>query len=341
MVMRNLLYENDSQTLMWAVISQLLYDTCRVQRIGKTNLKLINNDFVLRLFMITANIDHGSMEAKSAVQLLVALNEQYMITEVAESTPVNSESMEEDDMWSVSSSNCDQNLVFEALRSYCSECHSFGEHLVFIINRERETNLQMLILKLLYLIFKHPETCDLFYTNDLAVLVDVFIRELYDLPSESVEVRQTYLRVLYPMLKHSQLNNPPHYKRDQLLRVLLCVNGSFSPLKFFKVDDLTKSLVFKCLSVDWLEHSSPITPTTMKDFKSPVNQHPYLAIDSRERSMSDVSVNSLMQVAEVRKPLPGIVLSTKSTRKKPAPPPHRSKHKSHVKSSPDGSDDNN
>jgi hypothetical protein len=49
-------------------------------------------------------------------------------------------------------------------------------------------SLQLLILKLLYLIFTTPETYEYFYNNDLRVLVDVFIRELYDLPDDAESV---------------------------------------------------------------------------------------------------------------------------------------------------------
>ena len=48
--------------------------------------------------------------------------------------------------------------------------------------------MQLLILKLLYLLFTTPGTEEYFYTNDLRVLVDVFIRELLDLPDESESV---------------------------------------------------------------------------------------------------------------------------------------------------------
>jgi hypothetical protein len=51
-----------------------------------------------------------------------------------------------------------------------------------------EEHIQMLILKLLYEIFTTPETSEFFYTNDLHVLVDVFIRELYNLSDESERV---------------------------------------------------------------------------------------------------------------------------------------------------------
>jgi len=45
--------------------------------------------------------------------------------------------------------------------------------------------MQLLILKILYLIFTTKGTSEYFYTNDLCVLVDVFLRELADLDEES------------------------------------------------------------------------------------------------------------------------------------------------------------
>lgn len=44
--------------------------------------------------------------------------------------------------------------------------------------------MQLLILKILYLLFTTPGTQEYFFTNDLRVLLDVFIRELVDLPEE-------------------------------------------------------------------------------------------------------------------------------------------------------------
>ena len=51
----------------------------------------------------------------------------------------------------------------------------------------------MLILKFLHEIFTTPETFEYFYTNDLRVLIDVFIRELYDLPDENESVIMNYI----------------------------------------------------------------------------------------------------------------------------------------------------
>lgn len=55
--------------------------------------------------------------------------------------------------------------------------------------------VSLLILKVLYLLFTTSGTQEFFYTNDLCVLVDVFIRELHDLGEESEGVRRSLFRV--------------------------------------------------------------------------------------------------------------------------------------------------
>ena len=48
--------------------------------------------------------------------------------------------------------------------------------------------MKLLILKILYVLFSNKGTCEFFYTNDLCVLVDVFLRELADLDEDSESV---------------------------------------------------------------------------------------------------------------------------------------------------------
>ena len=60
--------------------------------------------------------------------------------------------------------------------------------LVLKLTDSGEMSLQLLILKLLYLIFTTPQMYEYFYNNDLRVLVDVVIRELHDLPDDAESV---------------------------------------------------------------------------------------------------------------------------------------------------------
>jgi len=84
---------------------------------------------------------------------------------------------------------------------------------------EEDVVTQPLLLKILYLLFTTPGTQQYFYTNDLRVLVDVFLRELIDLPDESEALRHKYLRVLDPLLSNTQLQDLA-YKSPQIRRTL-------------------------------------------------------------------------------------------------------------------------
>lgn len=96
--------------------------------------------------------------------------------------------------------------------------------------------------------------------------MDILIRNLLDLPEEASALRHTYLRVLYPLLAHTQLKYPPHYKRDEVRRMLgILVHGQFQGgaedcekiLHFNDVDETTKRLVARCASVEWLQDVEP------------------------------------------------------------------------------------
>ena len=48
--------------------------------------------------------------------------------------------------------------------------------------------MQLLVLKILYLLFTTRGCAEYFYTNDLCVLVDVFLREILNLDEENESV---------------------------------------------------------------------------------------------------------------------------------------------------------
>lgn len=162
------------------------------------------------------------------------------------------------------------NKVIKVLTVHGSTYKSFGSIIILVLNRESmilapiarvfltsladETSLQLLILKLLYLLFTTPSTFEYFYTNDLRVLVDVIIRNLLDLPASAIPLRHTYLRVLAPLLEYTQLKQAPHYKRDELRRLLAIMSGGgVTGGHFGSVDETTERLVARCRAVAWLE----------------------------------------------------------------------------------------
>ncbi|KIW43129.1 uncharacterized protein PV06_04269 [Exophiala oligosperma] len=233
-------------------LMELLYEMSRIQKIKASDLAHIDDDFIKMLFEIIEQVsdDVSDPYHYPTIRVLLVLNEQFM---VAAHDPAGSQS-------GVPLTN----KVIKVLSAHGSVYKTFGENIILLLNREDETSLQLLTLKLLYLLFTTPPTYEYFYTNDLRVLVDILIRNLLDLPEEASSLRHTYLRVLYPLLEHTQLQSPPYYKREEI-RKLLVVLGGGQLLEqgdgqdyqhhwghFEAVDETTKRLVKRCEGVSWL-----------------------------------------------------------------------------------------
>lgn len=168
------------------------------------------------------------------------MNEQYMLASTDAITDANGNTIPL------------TNRIVKCLSLHGPRYRTFGENIILLLNRETETSLQLLILKLLYLLFTTKATYEYFYTNDLRVLLDVIIRNLMDLPDERMSLRHTYLRVLHPLLAHTQLSQQPHYKHDEVLRLITILRGSHNA-HFAPADETTVRLVDRVAKVDWLK----------------------------------------------------------------------------------------
>lgn len=164
------------------------------------------------------------------IKFLTSLNEQYMIKNLK--------------------NDLKSNLILNILIRRLGNSKTFGENLIFILNRLSITNddvcFKLLVLKVLFLLFTTIRTQDYFYTNDLKVLIDVFLREISDLPDEFEVLRNTYLRVLYPLLDNSQAKFGK-YKIDEIFNMLLSL---IKQTNYFDVSPTTLRLVKRCLSCD-------------------------------------------------------------------------------------------
>ncbi|KAI5790681.1 hypothetical protein DFH27DRAFT_504077, partial [Peziza echinospora] len=222
---------------------ELLYEMSRVQRLRWEDLSAIDDKFILYLFeLVEEQADIDDPYHYVVIKVLLVLNEQYMVS--AHAPPAGGDGLP-------SRSEVLTNKVIKFLCFKGDDFKTFGENIILLLNRETETSLQLLILKLLYLLCTTPATYEYFYRNDLYVLVDVVIRNLLDLPDDAESLRHTYLRVLYPLLAHTQLRYAPFYKIDEL-RMLFHTLSSIRSNHFQPVDDTTVRLVRRCGDVQWL-----------------------------------------------------------------------------------------
>lgn len=254
-------HRDDDDTRLHRLLLQLMYEMSRVERLPLEDLVLVDDEFIHFLFRIIEGVSYDVHDPYHypTIRVLVCarppappsdhallttpqlvLNEQYMLASTdpaAESLPATTPLT---------------NRIVKCLSLHGPLVRTFGENIILLLNRETETSLQLLILKLLYLLFTTKATYEYFYTNDLRVLLDVIIRNLMDLPDERASLRHTYLRVLYPLLAHTQLSHPPHYKREEVLRVLRILRGSQNA-HFAPADETTLRLVERVAKVSWLE----------------------------------------------------------------------------------------
>ncbi|EGO01185.1 hypothetical protein SERLA73DRAFT_105792 [Serpula lacrymans var. lacrymans S7.3] len=228
---------------------RLLYEVCRVQKLSVQDLSIFSDSFIDTMFELVEKTRymHDETFNYSVIKLLVALNEQFMVASLTTGgpTPVPQTPI------STARPAEAHNRVLNVLISRLGSSKTFGENMIFMLNRANRTAedlcMQLLVLKLLYLLFTTKGTSEYFYTNDLCVLVDVFLRELVDLDEESESLRHTYLRVLHPLLTKTQLRDIP-YKRPQIVMALESV---IQNADIRDINPTTKRLVERCLSGDW------------------------------------------------------------------------------------------
>ncbi|ORX33276.1 hypothetical protein BD324DRAFT_640340 [Kockovaella imperatae] len=265
--------------------TDLMYEVCRVQKLSSNELEQFDDAFIDRLFeLVETTRDNQDERLNYAViRLIVALNEQFMVATLphkskptsptsSATSPTSPQSADRlqlngipsrihpehqrqhqrrntgpDPLGDAHEDAKMMNRVLMVLMKRLGSSKTFGENVIFMLNRAKNTPedlcMQLLILKILYLLFTTPGTQEYFYTNDLKVLLDVFIRDLVDLPEECEALRHTYLRVLYPLLNHTQLRTEA-YKRPQIKLVL---HSLISNDHIRDIGPTTKRLVERCL----------------------------------------------------------------------------------------------
>ncbi|KAF8336440.1 uncharacterized protein EI90DRAFT_2911455 [Cantharellus anzutake] len=227
---------------------EMLYEICRVQKWSFAELKVFKDSFIEHLFEVIESTRSSETLNYSLIKLIVALNEQFMVASLGKGIRSADDVQQE-------------NRIISILMKRLNESKTFSENLIFMLNRIDETEedrcLELLILKMLYLLFTTPGTQECFYTNDLRVLVEVFIRELNNLSDDQQSLKHTYLRVLNPLLNNTQLRKNPH--KPLLVRHTL--DNFISHAQIRDIDPTTRRLVGRCLSAEWTKSVAPPTPT--------------------------------------------------------------------------------
>ncbi|KAK0324269.1 pre-rRNA processing [Friedmanniomyces endolithicus] len=315
--------QRDDDIGLHRLLLELLCEMSRIQKLTLEDLKVVDDAFVLYLFQLIEQLSDDADDPYHypIIRVILVLNEQYMC--FANAPAGSGEKV--------------TNRVLKLLSAHGPLYRTFGENLILLLNRETALAHQLLILKLLYLLFTTPSTYEYFYTNDLHVLVDVVIRNLLDLdPSVGKmdeerdgqkALRHTYLRVLCPLLRNTQLaREGNNYKREEV-RKLLHLLVSRSAAHFAPVDETVIRLVIRCKQIEWLkqdgdEHDEELE-RKLAEFAPKESD---VAKKLMGMSLDDAGVSSL-SVVEV---------AAKVTKEKPTVPAPRRRRKKSMRMATNG-----
>ncbi|KAF7797972.1 hypothetical protein EIP86_009179 [Pleurotus ostreatoroseus] len=278
----------------------ILYEVCRVQKLSLSDLRIFDDVFIEHLFDLVEKTRTQSDETfnYSVIKLIggqISLNEQFMVASIQPHTPADAKP--------VSKRPEEYNRVLRILMARMGSSMTFGENMIFMLNRAgrspEDLVMQLLVLKILYLLFTTDGTSEFFYYNDLKVLVDVFLREITDLGEENESLRHTYLRVLHPLLNKTQLRSMP-YKRQQIVRML---ESLIEHENIRDINATTKRLVHRCLSGDWCaQYRKPVQMASKSDFERRVGSPGLESVTSAASMPAASSSHTLLSAALAPEP---------------------------------------
>lgn len=116
-----------------------LFTLTSAQRLSYSNLKLFTPAFIALLFRIVEHTrdDHDDRYNYNLIKLIVTLNEQFMIHQLPPTTPSYHTGLPNPITPNVLHQH---NLVLEQLKTSLGESKTFGENLIFILNRASQSS---------------------------------------------------------------------------------------------------------------------------------------------------------------------------------------------------------
>lgn len=268
----------DEMKQISTVLMDLLYQMFKYCKCTISDIQIVDDFFVHFLMHSVRSDTTADLFSNSEFKVLLALNEQYIM---------------------FASEYKIENKVFKyVLDEPVSK--SFVELLLLKFNRSSDPSLQIMMCKILYLVLTTTENniaMNFFYLNDLNVFVDVLLRELQNISENEEVLRNTFLRVLLPLIKNTELSKT-HYRKDDLTELLhylstsdnLCSNDEISAEQ-----KTTIRLAFRILNeVDWLQplpSNEEDSTVTSRSSSVSINGMTFINNNERERGLYNVPTN--------------------------------------------------
>ncbi|KAJ8329297.1 hypothetical protein O5D80_002513 [Batrachochytrium dendrobatidis] len=184
-------------------VTVLLFDhLCQVHEMSLHELDIIDTQLLNYLCELVESSRNDNESFNYAViRLLITLNGQLMKMRGSVAT---------------------HDRFLRVLEQRLNHSKTLTENLIFVFNRADTPELQLSITILLIGIFQYTPTRNLFYTNDLTVILDVGIREIQRVHDQNEELLHALVKLL-PLVVVSGASSASH---KQVVNVLNKLNES-------------------------------------------------------------------------------------------------------------------
>ncbi|AGO11844.1 AaceriADR075Wp [[Ashbya] aceris (nom. inval.)] len=219
---------NEELRKISTVLLDLLFQILKYSKCELGNLQQVDDFFVYYMMVSLRSDTVEDMYNNAKFRLLLALNEQYIISNHKAGL---------------------ENKVYAYLMNH-TVSKQFMELLLLQFNRTIDKSLQIMMCKIIYLILTSRDdiAMNYFYLNDLHVVTDVLIRNLTNISEDEEVLRNTFLRILDLILRKTEWTQT-HYREQELLELLeyLCSVDNLCSSGDVKSEHMsTTKLALKC-----------------------------------------------------------------------------------------------
>ncbi|KAI8917873.1 hypothetical protein DFJ77DRAFT_322660 [Powellomyces hirtus] len=176
------------------IASQLLCKVCDNRELSLSELEIFNERFVEQLCELIEHTRESEDQNSEYIRTLLTVHDQLAQKYAARAVV--------------------SNPVLEVLEKRIDHSKTLTENFILLFNRADDRTQRLKMVSFLDNILQNPPTRNLFYTNDLGVILDVVVRETKNVDADDEMLHQKYI-FLIPLLLHLPgADWPPQRKKD-------------------------------------------------------------------------------------------------------------------------------
>ncbi|KND04535.1 uncharacterized protein SPPG_08825 [Spizellomyces punctatus DAOM BR117] len=187
----------------------LMCEICETRELSLSDLETFDASFLNNLAEMIEQTGSAENEEENytLVRALLAIHDQFAQKNFARSVIPN--------------------RVIEVLQKRIDQSKTLSENFIFIFNREEDRKRRIIMARFLEIVLSSTSARNLWYTNDLGIILDVVIRETNNVDAEDEMLHHSYIRLLPLLLRHPNVTWSERRKQEVEKQLVGIRDGPF------------------------------------------------------------------------------------------------------------------